>query len=172
MPRIYVRLNRKSDCHPDRPHYGHGLCFQCWRKTQLPKIRARDRERYWRDPEAGRAKNRTKYAINPARYRNNSRRYAASHRDARRHIARRCMLRRLYNISVDQYDALVAQQGGVCAICGGQNATTKRLFVDHDHASRHVRGLLCNVCNRGIGAFHDDTGLLRKAADYLARPIS
>lgn len=36
-----------------------------------------------------------------------------------------------------------------CPICGGTVATTGRL--DHDHDTGHVRGVLCNTCNRNEG---------------------
>lgn len=62
-----------------------------------------------------------------------------------------------------------AEQGGVCAICGGTNPSGHRLAVDHDHETRRVRGLLCHACNAGIGKLRDSPDLLRKAIDYLER---
>lgn len=81
-----------------------------------------------------------------------------------------------YGITPEEYDALLAAQGGVCAICGGDEAashgrtgTKFRLCVDHDHESGQVRGLLCQKCNRSIGLMSDNVELLRKAIDYLER---
>ncbi len=45
-------------------------------------------------------------------------------------------------ITDDGYAAMLAEQGGGCAICGS-TPKTRRLHVDHDHASGRVRGLLC-----------------------------
>jgi hypothetical protein len=39
--------------------------------------------------------------------------------------------------------------------------------VDHDEDTGIVRALLCGPCNRGIGIFKHDAGLLREAADYV-----
>lgn len=81
-----------------------------------------------------------------------------------------------YNITRDQYDALMARQGGGCAICGGTNDNGTALHVDHDHSccpdrkrscGACVRGLLCEDCNRVLGMMQDDVKRLRKAADYL-----
>ena len=47
------------------------------------------------------------------------------------------------------YDRMLAAQGGVCAICGSP-PKTRRLHVDHDHATGKVRGLLCHRCNRAL----------------------
>jgi hypothetical protein len=49
------------------------------------------------------------------------------------------------------------------AICGD----SKHLGIDHDHGTGKVRGLLCRDCNQGIGRFHDNPAILRKAADYI-----
>jgi hypothetical protein len=71
-------------------------------------------------------------------------------------------------ITKDQYATMCATQGGKCKICGEvPSGRFKRLAVDHDHKSGEVRGLLCVRCNRALGWFKDDFGLLEKAAQYL-----
>ena len=61
-------------------------------------------------------------------------------------------------MTLEQYDALLSAQGGVCAICS-RPPTKQFLAVDHDHAccpgsrtcGQCVRGLLCGHCNRQLG---------------------
>jgi hypothetical protein len=72
-------------------------------------------------------------------------------------------LRRRYGIGADEFDELVRQQGGVCAICGRENPE----HVDHDHDTGEVRGILCFNCNGGLGQFRDSIDALRAAASYL-----
>lgn len=55
-----------------------------------------------------------------------------------------------YGLTVDQYEAMAARQGGKCAVCG--NLVTGRLHIDHRHyGDGAVRGLLCGPCNRALG---------------------
>lgn len=64
------------------------------------------------------------------------------------------------------YDAVLASQDGGCAICGAK-PKTRRLNIDHCHATGQVRGLLCPRCNRGLGWFGDRIDRLHAAAVYL-----
>lgn len=88
--------------------------------------------------------------------------------------ARRQARARNYGLSVEAYDELLAKHEG-CAICGAPETYEKRLRIDHDHAccagnrscGACVRGLLCNSCNLGLGAFQDDVDRLLAAVDYL-----
>lgn len=60
----------------------------------------------------------------------------------------------LYGITVEQYERMLTDQGGVCAICTRKPGRV-RLSVDHDHTccpgrgscGKCVRGLLCKSCN-------------------------
>jgi hypothetical protein len=74
-------------------------------------------------------------------------------------------LKRRYGITAAEYDALLADQDGLCAVCRERPAA----HVDHDHAFGQVRGLLCSCCNQGLGNFRDDREHLRAAVDYLER---
>ena len=60
-----------------------------------------------------------------------------------------------FGMTVEDYDRLLAEQGGVCAICGGLPSRTKHLHVDHCHETNRLRGLLCDACNLGLGKFKD-----------------
>jgi Recombination endonuclease VII len=71
-------------------------------------------------------------------------------------------------LTSEEYDALLAVQGGVCAICGSSGTEERRLCIDHDHTSGKVRSLLCDECNIGLGKFMDDPDLLQAAINYLA----
>ena len=68
---------------------------------------------------------------------------------------------------------MAERQKGVCAICLRPETKTYRngkvpnLSVDHDHMSGHVRALLCQKCNVGLGSFCDDHERLIAAANYL-----
>lgn len=76
-----------------------------------------------------------------------------------------------FGITLENFTAMLVQQGGVCAICGqpplNTNRRNWRLNVDHCHKTGAVRALLCSNCNNGLGCFHDDAALLRKAISYL-----
>jgi hypothetical protein len=74
-----------------------------------------------------------------------------------------------YNITLDDFNAMLEAQKGVCYICKEVCASGRQLCVDHDHKKKIVRGLLCVNCNRGIGNFRDDTALLKRALMYLRK---
>lgn len=80
---------------------------------------------------------------------------------------RSAYLKRKYGITIEQYDELLASQGGGCAICGREPRPDISLHLDHDHASGHLRGILCFRCNNALGDFDDDMSLLRAAVRYL-----
>ncbi len=78
-------------------------------------------------------------------------------------------LKRLFNMSLEEYDQKAQKQENVCAICKGNCKSGKRLAVDHDHKTGKIRDLLCGNCNGGLGKFQDDPELLIKAAEYLRK---
>lgn len=96
-------------------------------------------------------------AINPEKVRNND-------------------LKKNYGINLSEYERMLKEQGGVCAICNGTeqavNPTTQKkrnLAVDHCHKTGAVRGLLCTTCNSIIGHADDSVALLMKAIQYVQR---
>jgi hypothetical protein len=100
----------------------------------------------------------------------------ADNKDRTDENRRRWHIKKRYGISIEEFDAILAQQGGVCAICGqdepdahGRTGTKFKLSIDHCHDSNEIRGILCNRCNRAIGLLNDDVDLLKKAIEYLER---
>jgi hypothetical protein len=90
--------------------------------------------------------------------------------------ARAKRLMAVYGLTPEQYDLILAAQGGRCAICRCI-PRARRLAVDHCHQSRtkgrlqDVRGLLCQRCNHHLlGAAHDKPEILDRAAAYLRHP--
>jgi len=71
---------------------------------------------------------------------------------------------RRYGLTLEEYRAILARQGGVCAIC---RRADRRLCVDHCHATGKVRGFLCGPCNTGLGCLGDNPEFLRAAIEYL-----
>lgn len=98
---------------------------------------------------------------------------ALYHKHREKNIAsnRAYKLRRSFGMTIDDYDAMLALQGGGCAICGDACSSGKRLAVDHCHSTGRVRGLLCSVCNRMIGHAKDNPEILEKAIIYLKRSL-
>jgi len=90
--------------------------------------------------------------------------------------SRKFALKRVYGLTLEQYDEMLKAQNGGCAICGSKETRidprtgkVKHLSVDHCHTTRKVRGLLCGACNIGLGKFNDDPAVMRIAATYLER---
>lgn len=85
-------------------------------------------------------------------------------------------LRGLFGIGLDDYERMLAEQGGACAICRRPESmidprtnVARNLAVDHCHETGAVRGLLCGYCNKALGGFGDNPDRLRAAVEYLER---
>jgi hypothetical protein len=87
-------------------------------------------------------------------------------------------LRSKHGLTLEDYDRLLAAQGGGCAICGSTESGGRwggRFHIDHDHrccpgqksCAKCRRALLCAACNVGLGSFGDDPDRLLAAATYL-----
>lgn len=77
-------------------------------------------------------------------------------------------LKKNYGLSQEEYDIKLYKQNYRCVICGNLPGSRK-LAVDHCHATGKIRDLLCGLCNTGLGAFKDNPELLKKAAEYLKK---
>jgi recombination endonuclease VII len=124
------------------------------------------------------AARRVKYAENPLPYIERTMKWQRENRDrylqrlreyngtpAKKLSNRKSHLKRKYGLTLEEYDAILAAQGGGCAICGNPDADN----VDHDHVTGKVRGILCFNCNVAIGHIADDTDRLLVAFAYLDR---
>ena len=87
---------------------------------------------------------------NPERHKAKQREYVESGRKSA--SSRKSHLKRKYGLTLEDFDAMVASQGGGCAICGRTDADN----VDHDHVTGRVRGILCFNCNVAIGHVAND----------------
>jgi hypothetical protein len=128
---------------------------------------AAKRERYARDPAKHISKVKRWQQDNAESLNAYRREYNA--RPERKRALRDAYYRRTFGISADDFDALLAEQGGGCAICGCVPEREASLHVDHDHLSGEIRGILCIGCNQGLGQFRDDPDLLERAAGYVRR---
>lgn len=77
--------------------------------------------------------------------------------------------RTFFHITVEEYEKILALQGGVCAICK-LPPKKMRLAVDHDHKTGLIRGLLCSICNRAIARFRDDLERFKACVEYFTTP--
>lgn len=126
-----------------------------------------DKERYATDPEYRKKVNaacRKWHAANRSEINARRREKRASNPEDAEAI-RRGWLWRKYGLTPEDFDAMVARQDGLCALC--RRRPTERLNVDHSHDTEMLRLLLCRTCNTGLGCFGDDPALMRDGADYL-----
>lgn len=75
-----------------------------------------------------------------------------------------------YGLEKGQYAELYLFQGSLCALCRRATGKSRRLSVDHDHATGNVRGLLCRPCNTLLGHARDREDFFERCVDYLQVP--
>lgn len=78
-------------------------------------------------------------------------------------------LRRVYGVSLDEWERVLLAQGGGCAGCG-RHGVTRSLHTDHDHKSQLLRMIACAACNSALRKAKDSPEILRALADALEDP--
>lgn len=133
---------------PDKP-YSKNNVFWAEQKIKVPKTS--DTKKYYADYARQYRKD------NPDNTKNND-------------------LKKMYGITLSEYEDMWLRQEGQCKICGLPETSVIRgkkisLAVDHCHATGKIRGLLCHRCNKSLGSFKDDVSLLERAILYLKGDI-
>jgi hypothetical protein len=138
------------------------------RRASERRYRAKNRELC---KERIRECNRRKRAENPELAREQWRDAARKHRIRHPESGRASKLRRAYGITLEEYDAILAAQGGHCAVCDRVcEDNGMRLAVDHDHATGRVRGILCGEHNRMLGE-NVTIEILARLIEYLSKQV-
>jgi hypothetical protein len=107
-----------------------------WKKSVLNIKKCKERQKKYRNSKHGRRKRLDSYYI------------------------------KNYNITLDEYDQLFENQGGVCALCE-EPELGRRLAVDHNHVTGLVRKLLCSQCNCLVGFIEKKNIPLDKIRKYM-----
>ena len=136
--------------------------------SEEKRVKAREYQREWR-------------AKNPDLSRNNNARSYERHRPARlaamrayngaRPAGKRAARLKQYGLTLADFEQMLSEQEGRCAICLNAFPGVGRFGpnVDHDHSTGQVRALLCYHCNTAIGKFQDNPEVVDRAAEYLRK---
>jgi len=137
------------------------------------KVNARQKARYDSDPEY-----RLRQSYNSAKARKEDpekwklyqQEWYQAHKIPKEEARNIRRLDSLYGMSPEQFQQMVDAQKGLCAICHRlPHPKRPRLNIDHCHETGKVRGLLCHLCNTGLGSFQDNSAVLAAAIQYLLK---
>lgn len=146
-----------------------------WRKNNPEKVAEHQRTQYQKNREKKLAyqreyaqKNRNKIREINRRARENM---SAEKRAEMLEQKRITTMMRRYGLTPEDYNRMLAEQNGTCALCPRtpEEERYKRLNIDHCHDSGKVRGLLCTPCNHAIGVLGDTAEHVKRAVAYLER---
>lgn len=160
---------------------GDGLQSRCLDCAEFRRIQAR--EDYAKNRDSIRAYQLEYYQNNLDSYRarcresSRRRRAAGTVKKPTPEQERDWSLRKLYGITLLEFDQMLEQQGGVCGHCLSAEPSGAGWCIDHDHkccpgkksCGQCIRKILCGKCNKGLGLFGDDPDILRATADYVRR---
>lgn len=168
-------------CVDKNASHRRGKCKDCWRvdqKLALRKyrkekghlIQARHRVRLATDPEY-RERKRNQDIRKYQRSKEYKQAWQTKYRRENREKVRLCdrnkRLQKEYGITLVDFRRMLTEQNNRCLICNEQFKKESQTHVDHCHKTGIVRGLLCPLCNVGLGSFRDRPELLLEAANYL-----
>lgn len=165
------RRPNPSVCHPHRANSGRGLCGPCsqfWRTNTNGTVTAprsdaqEERLRITTEIVAGHEHRKTE---RDAVTEQNKISRRGMYRGKRKKPDRESRLLRMYGIGTADYAWLLDKQDNKCAICR-RDASGLPIYVDHDHASGAVRGIVCARCNSFMAAFDVDQELFERLLDY------
>jgi hypothetical protein len=141
------------------------------RAVNKERVRQTARDRYARQRAAYLAARADRAAQTAERVVENGRTRAQEWYADNKDRARASARFKKYGLTQEQFDAMFAEQGRACGLCGAKEPGNRRTgwHVDHDHRTGKVRGILCHHCNTGLGKFKDDPDLLRRAACYVSQ---
>jgi len=148
---------------------GFKICTQCNKERPLTEFSKQKNGRFGCSSICKECKyNKTK------EYNNQHKEERKLKREQNKDKHRAFIFKQNYGITLDNYNEMVEEQNGVCAICGQPETAfekrfnrVRKLSVDHSHETGKVRGLLCGNCNKALGGFKDNINILQKAIDYL-----
>lgn len=120
---------------------GHGRCKSCFNTLQGAYAK--------RHPKKGRKASKRYRQRNPRKVKDSA-------------------LRHKYDITLAEYELLALSQDGLCWVCR-EPPDGERLYVDHDHETKIVRGLLCRSCNTILGLIERHPFVLSRFPEYLEK---
>lgn len=167
-----LRLRKMAE-DPDRMRELARKRMAAWRARNPERARAKARELRLRNPEKARELGRKHYAANRDKRNEQTKRSRKKHKEKWDAYMREYSLKKKFGITQAQFDRMLAEQNGTCALCdstssGKQNGRARRLAVDHNHTTRQLRGLLCTQCNAAIERLETVQDWHEKALRYLA----
>lgn len=161
MKRCYIcdELKPLTEFHKasDKPDGYRNDCKECRRTGRKVDVNAKK----MRCSTCGELKDKNENNFHPSKKRKFG--YRRCCKECHRKYQKNSHLIRLYNLTIDEYNKMVEEQNNKCLICN----KVSKLFVDHDHLTGEVRGLLCDSCNRGIGHLQENSFNLLNAINYL-----
>ena len=137
---------RTATCHPDRPHLAKGFCKNCYYQANRNRALSASKRRYLVNRGKILARGKLYRKANPDKHRN-------------------AQLKRLYGISLVEYEKMRSDQGDLCKFCS--ESLNKTAVVDHNHSTGTVRGIIHQRCNIILGFFEMHGHLFTKIGPYL-----
>ena len=148
------------------------LALRAWRAANRNRVKAHNGDAYARNKEAMKAYAREYRQRNKDALKAKHAEYVANMSPEKKAELKRNKksgtFKRKYGITLEQYEAMPEQQGGLCALCKTpRNERYGVLNVDHCHSTGRVRGLLCTPCNHALGVLGDNPEGLSRALNYV-----